>query len=255
MDTASPHDTRRVLIVRGGWGGHDPVGTTEAVIPFLREHGFAVDVHESTAVYADADAMASVDLIVQCISMGTISAEEFTGLRRAVEAGTGLAGWHGGIVDSFRDCADYLALVGGQFTSHPPMVLPSADGPQLSSFVPHRLEFTPAAAEHPITQGLDDVELITEQYWVLTDDLCDVLATTTITPGPDRPWQRPVTCPAVWTRQWGDGRIAVLTPGHDLATVQEPTVRTLIERSLLWAARTASRQACRPTRNVSVITR
>lgn len=64
MDTASPHATPRALIVRGGWEGHAPVGTTEAVIPFLREHGFAVDVHESTAVYADADAMASADLIV-----------------------------------------------------------------------------------------------------------------------------------------------------------------------------------------------
>ena len=35
------------------------------------------------------------------------------------------------------------------------------------------------AAEHPITQGISDFELTTEQYWVLHDDYNDVLATTT----------------------------------------------------------------------------
>lgn len=228
---------RRALIVRGGWDGHQPVETTDMFVPFLREQGFAVELHESTAVYADAATMESADLIVQCISMGSIQQEEFEGLRTAVEQGTGLMGWHGGIVDSFRDCADYLALVGGQFTSHPPVTLETPEGPQLSSFVPHRYTFTEAAADHPVTRGLEDFDLVTEQYWVLTDDLCDVLATTTLATGDDRPWPRPVTCPAIWTRQWGAGRIMALTPGHDVAVLQDPTVRALVERGMLWAAR------------------
>lgn len=28
-----------------------------------------------------------------------------------------------------------------------------------------------------------------------------------------------------------------LTPGHDLAVLQDPTVRALVERGMLWAAR------------------
>ena len=37
----------------------------------------------------------------------------------AIEAGTGFAGWHGGIADSYRNTSDYLHLVGGQFACHP----------------------------------------------------------------------------------------------------------------------------------------
>jgi type 1 glutamine amidotransferase len=46
-----------------------------------------------------------------------------------------------------------------------------------------------------------------------------------------------VTSPAVWTRQWGKGRIFVATPGHDPETLKNPNVKTIIERGLLWAAR------------------
>ena len=107
------------LVVRGGWEGHRPVEATERFLPFLRSQGFAVRVEESTAVYADARAMAETDLVVQCVSMSEIAPGELAGLRSAVEAGTGLTGWHGGIVDSFRSSSDYLQLVGGQFATHP----------------------------------------------------------------------------------------------------------------------------------------
>jgi type 1 glutamine amidotransferase len=63
------------------------------------------------------------------------------------------------------------------------------------------------------------------------------LATTTITPGPDDPWHQPVTSPAVWTRRWGAGRVFVCAPGHLLADLEVPAVRTIIERGMLWAAR------------------
>ena len=104
----------------------------------------------------------------------------------------------------------------------------------------YRLSVTEAGRSHPITTGLDDFDLVTEQYWVLHDDLNDVLATTTHPAPAGRPWSRPVVSPAIWTRQWGQGRVFVATPGHDLATLQVPQVRTVIERGLRWAARTAS---------------
>jgi type 1 glutamine amidotransferase len=72
---------------------------------------------------------------------------------------------------------------------------------------------------------------------VLHDDYNDVLATTTQKARPWDPWKRPVTSPAVWTRQWGAGRIFVSTPGHRVEILENPSVRTIIERGLLWAAR------------------
>lgn len=227
--------TRRAVIVRGGWDGHDPVGTTDEFVPFLREEGFDVRIETSPEVYASLAESGPVDLIVQCVTMSEISADAARGLRDAVAAGAGLVGWHGGIADSFRASSDYLQLIGGQFAAHPH---PEPDG--ASAMRRYTVELTDAGRAHPITAGLDDFELTTEQYWVLHDDAIDVLATTTHEAPDWQPWHRPVTSPAVWTRLWGRGRVAVVTPGHDLATVRDQNVRTIIERSMLWASRTAS---------------
>ena len=91
-----------------------------------------------------------------------------------------------------------------------------------------------------IRKCLDDFDLETEQYWVLHDDLIDVLATTTHPVQPCHPWHRPLTSPAVWTRRWGAGRIFVATPGHSLDVLRDADVRTIIERGMLWASSTES---------------
>lgn len=231
---------RRALVVRGGWDGHHPVEATELFLPFLRENGFDVRVSETNEVYADADEMAAVDLVLQCVTMSEISREALAGLRTAVENGTGLAGWHGGIADSYRASSDYLQLVGGQFATHPGRHPEERPGTEEDNFLRYRVELTDLGRTHEITAGLEDFDLDTEQYWVLTDDLNDVLAITTHPVQPYHPWHRPIVSPAVWTREWGAGRVFVATPGHRPDVLREPSVRTIIERGLLWASRTVS---------------
>jgi type 1 glutamine amidotransferase len=228
---------RRALVVRGGWDGHQPVEATDLFIPFLRASGFAVDVHDSTEPYADAELMAAVDLVVQCVTMSTIERAELEGLRAAVEAGAGFAGWHGGIADAFRNSSDYLHLVGGQFACHPGKAVEERVGGMGDNYVPYTVNMLPAAAEHPITAGIGDFDLVTEQYWVLADDYCDVLATTTQKKRSWDPWHREVTSPAIWTRDWGQGKIFVATPGHQVDILEDPNVNTIVKRGLLWASR------------------
>lgn len=228
---------RTVLVVRGGWDGHQPVETTDAFVPFLRDNGFDVLVHDSTAVYADASVMDTVDLVVQVVTMSTIADDEFAGLQRAVLAGTGLAGWHGGIADAFRNTADYLHMIGGQFAHHAGKHPSERTGEQSDNYIPYTVHITEAGREHPITRGIEDFDLVTEQYWVLSDEYNDVLATTTQAARDFDAWNRPVTAPAIWTRQWGEGRVFVSAPGHRLEVVESQPLRTVIERGLLWAAR------------------
>ena len=222
----TPTRTRQALVVRGGWEGHSPIEATERFIPFLKENGFALEVHDGPEVYADQEKLAETDLVVQCYTQGAATDEQVLGLSAAVAAGTGLAGWHGGLVDSFRGSPDYLHLTGGQWAAHP------------GGFVPHEVEVVPEQAGHPIVEGLDARwALNTEQYWVLTDALNEVLVTTTFEVTPESPWREPLTCPAVWTRQWGRGKVFVSTMGHKLEDLDLPQVRTLTERGLLWASR------------------
>jgi type 1 glutamine amidotransferase len=217
--------TRQALIVRGGWEGHRPVEATERFIPFLKERGFAVEVYDSPEIYADADKLATTDLVLQCYTQGVATDDQVLGLSTAVANGTGLAGWHGGVCDSFRGSPDYLHLTGGQWVAHP------------GGFVEYEVVVVPDKADHEIVTGLERWELNTEQYWVLTDDLNEVLATTTFGVTDDTTWRQELTCPAVWTRQWGRGRIFVSTIGHKLDDLDHPDVRTLTERGLLWASR------------------
>ncbi|MFY1631996.1 ThuA domain-containing protein [Solwaraspora sp. WMMB335] len=215
---------RRAIVVRGGWSGHAPVAATDRFVPLLRARGFTVEVHSTLDVYTDGDRLADTDLIVQCWSIGQISAEQLAGLDLAVRAGTGFAGWHGGIVGSFLDIG-YQHLTGGLFVHHP------------HGFVTHTLTVRPQQAAHPVVAGVDRVTLHTEKYWVLTDPLNDVLAEVTFDADEDTPWRRPVTVPAVWVRRWGSGRVFVSTVGHRVADLDVPEIRTITERGLLWAAR------------------
>jgi type 1 glutamine amidotransferase len=209
------------------------VACTDHFLPFLKASGFEVEVSDTLAVYADPARMAATDLVVQCWSMGRITDAQAHGLAAAVRAGTGLAGWHGGIVAAF-DSRPYQQLTGGQFVYHPP------------GFVDHELTVVPGQEHHPVMAGIGTVRLRTEKYWVLTDPLCDVLATVTFPPdqpgddpdgGGTTAWRREVRIPAVWTRRWGSGRVFVSTVGHRLADLEVPEIRTLTERGLRWAAR------------------
>ena len=228
---------KTALVVRGGWDGHQPVEATDLFIPHLEDYGFEVRIEDSPKIYADPDYMAGVDLVMQCMTMSTIEADEITGLRAAVAAGTGLAGWHGGIADSYRNSDLYLQLVGGQFACHPGKHPDERTGEQSDNYLPYRVDVRPEAAQHPIMAGIGSFDLVTEQYWVLSDDLIDVLATTTVAAREFDEWHRPIVSPAIWTRQWGKGRVFVSTPGHRVEVLQDPNVRTIIERGLLWASR------------------
>ncbi|MFF3335409.1 ThuA domain-containing protein [Streptomyces sp. NPDC002888] len=223
MTEATSSPGRRALVVRGGWEGHSPVEITGLFLPFLQEHGFTVETAESLAVYGDADRLAATDLVVQCWTMGEITPDQSRTLAAAVRAGTGFAGWHGGVIDSFRGDLDYHLLTGGQFLMHPP------------EFLDYTVRLLPERASHPVIEGLTDFAVHTEQYWIATDPDIDVLATTTFPAGEER--DHAVVMPAVWTRTYGAGKVFVSAIGHKIDDFDVPEVRTLTERGLLWASR------------------
>jgi type 1 glutamine amidotransferase len=224
MSSALGSRRRRALVVRGGWEGHDPVGCTEVFIPGLAEAGFEVSVGEDLSVYDDAEALATTDLVVHCWSGGELSASQEAHLVEAVEAGTGFAGWHGGVIGTNVKNTRYLRMVGGRFLWHP-------EGFQAYTV---RVEESPVR-DGEITQGIDDYDVVTEHYWVLTDALNTVLATSVLEPAEQ--WAEPVGFPVVWTRRWGAGRVFVCTLGHRVADLKVRQTEKIVRRGLEWAAR------------------
>lgn len=216
---------KRALIVRGDWRRRAPARATGLIIAFLQRHGYVVAISKDLDVYTHAALLESTDLVVQCWTPGLPTDDQTAGLRRAVEGGTGFAGWHGGILESFHAPAAYAQLVGAQFVPHP------------QDFDEYALVLAPGAGEHEIVRGLPpEVRVEAEQYWVLSDPYNDVLATTTIA-AEGEAWSRPVTVPAVWTRDWGAGRVFMCAPGQHAPTLDVPEIRAVVERGLLWASR------------------
>lgn len=216
---------RRALVVRGGWAGHCPEEACAEFTGFLADSGFEVVVEDSLEAYADTELMDSLSLVVHSWTQGDILPDEFRGLRNAIINGVGFAGWHGGVLDSFRQTVEFAQMVGGMFAAHP------------HGLLAHRVEFSEAGQTHPVTAGLADFDLVSEQYWVLTDALSQVLATTDIAPQPGDPWPAPYRAAVAWTRTWGAGRVFISTLGHSVEDLRIPQVQALTRRGMLWAAR------------------
>lgn len=212
------------LMIHGGWEGHSPLESADIMVPALEEGGFKVSVESSLEVYADEDFISQFSVIVQNWTMGEILPDELRGLVSAVKRGTGLAGWHGGIIDSFRMATDYLQMVGAQFAAHP------------HDIVDYEVKIKPEQRDNPIIGGMSDFAVHSEQYWILADPLSEVLATTTIPVREGDPWHAPVESPVLWTRRWGEGRVFVNAIGHTLGDLVVPEFQQLTVRGVRWAA-------------------
>ncbi len=119
----NPYSWAKVLFVWGGWKGHESKESVELFGPWMRSEGADVVVSDTLDSYLDESLMESLDLIVQIWTMGKISKEQEKTLLKAVKEGVELAGWHGGIGDSFRDNVEYQFMVGGQWVAHPRNVI------------------------------------------------------------------------------------------------------------------------------------
>jgi type 1 glutamine amidotransferase len=218
--------TPRALVVRGGWEGHEPKETSDLVIGWLREDGFEVAVEETLAVYADSTTMAEVDLVVQCWTMGHLEPAELAGLLQAVASGAGLAGWHGGLCDAFRDAPDYQFMTGGQWVAHPG-----------GSDREYLVEIAPGREADPIVAGLSAFSICSEQYYLHVDPSNEVLAVTRFVDPPGAAWVDGCVMPVVWQRRYGEGRVFYSSLGHVAADFAVPEVATILRRGLIWAAR------------------
>lgn len=213
---------KSALFVWGGWDGHEPRQCTEIFAPLLEKEGYQVTVCPTLDIYLDIDALKRQDLIVQTWTMSEITRDQLKGLTTAVESGVGFGGWHGGMADSFRNSPDYQFIVGGQWVAHP------------GGVIDYRVNITNHT--DPITAGLENFDMHSEQYYMHADPSNEVLATTTFD-GSRMPWIEGTVMPVVWKRRWGQGRVFYCSLGHVAKDFDVPQAREIVRRGLIWATR------------------
>jgi len=215
---------KKALMVWGGWEGHEPKQCVDVFAPFLEANGFEVEISNTLDSYLDEEKMASLSLIVPVVTMSQITGEQEAGLLKAVEGGVGLAGWHGGMCDSFRQNTGYQFMTGGQWVAHP------------GNIIDYTVNITDK--NHELTRGINDFSMHSEQYYLHTDPANVVLATTTFSgENGEAPWIKGAVVPVVWTKSWGAGRVYYCSLGHVANDFQVPEARELVQRGMLWAAR------------------
>ncbi len=211
-------------MIVGGWEGHTPEASADVFTPLLEEAGFEVRRESSLDVYMDASLLNSLDLIVPIWTQDVITPEQIENLQSAIHSGVGMAGWHGCMADSFRQSPPYQFMVGGQWVAHP------------GGIIDHEINITDH--DDPITQGLQDFKIHSEQYYMHVDPSNEVLATTTFSgEHAGAYWIKDVVMPVYWKRSWGEGRIFYGSVGHQAPDFDIPEAREIMRRGMLWAAR------------------
>jgi len=212
---------RKILYAYGGWEGHEPLQSLDVFIPWLEKEGAEVEVVNSLEPYADSDYMSGVDLIIQTFTMAKISGAQEKGLLKAVKEGCGLAGWHGGLCDSFRQNTEYQFMTGGQWVAHPGGVI----------------DYQVQVCDHedPVTRGLSDFDMHSEQYYLHVDPNMKVLATTTFS-DEHANWIGACTMPVVWKKMYGQGRIFYSSLGHVMKDFEVPEALEIMHRGIRWAS-------------------
>lgn len=212
---------KHVLIVFGGWDGHEPGKYVEMLLPWLRSEGAAADTTSSLDIYTDSIFMSSVDLVIQAYTMSAITPRQEEGLLAAVKGGAGLAGWHGGLADAFRNNPAYQYMVGGQWVAHP------------GGVIDYTVEITDP--DNPVTRGLSPFSMHSEQYYMHVDPNIKVLATTTFT-GEHDYWSEGCTMPVVWKKMYGMGRVFYSSLGHVATDMNVPEALEILKRGIRWSA-------------------
>ena len=154
--------------------------------------------------------------------MGTLIPEGSAALRKAVLNGVGLAGWHGGMCDAFREDTEYQFMTGGQWVAHP------------GNVIDYRVEIT---GHDPIVDGIGDFDMHSEQYYMQVDPGNEVLAVTRFN-GAVCPWIDGTVMPLVWKRRYGKGKVFYSSLGHVAEDFRRtPQSLEIAVRGILWAAR------------------
>jgi len=216
----------KVLIICGGWDGHEPKLVSDRFGKFLESEGFHITIEENLDIFKDKERLNELDLFVPVWTMCNepLGYGFFEPLLEAVGGGLGIAGCHGGMCDSFRNSVEYQFLTGANWVSHP-----GGDG------VSYKINIKNNSS--PITAGINDFNVSSEQYYLHVDPANEVLATTRF---PTTRWYHSangeVDIPQIWTRKWGYGRVFYNALGHHNDVFDIPEAWELMKRGLLWAA-------------------
>jgi len=190
------HSQRAAVLINGDDVYEDMFGAASALSEVASLAGFATTVGVGMERFREPQER-EAEVYILYTATGVFTPEEQAGLASRVESGAGLVALHASNVFATNEGA----VARGYETAFG--LIGSryvSHGPE-----PHESEFRVVVNRgHRITEGIADFSIVHEHY------VLDV-------------------------RQYGGGRVCYLQLGHDMRVWDEPAVRTILLRSLLWS--------------------
>ena len=207
----------KALIYYGGWDGHEPTQCAKILSAALKKKKVSVTLSDSLDCLNKLGELKKFDVIVPIWTMGQMDKKQAENLKKAVTAGVGLAGFHGGMGDSMRSDLGYQWMTGGQFVGHP----------HVGDYEVYLTE-----TANPITAGMPSkFPYNSEQYYMIVDPAVNVLAETLYDYD-----GHTIAMPCVWTKTWGKGRVFYSSLGHVAKEFKDyKHVLDMTVRGVMWA--------------------
>ena len=182
----------------------------------MEKDGFTFDWIEDAREWS-AERMVSYPLVILTKSNHVSSSDQSDWMTDDVESafaeyvrkGNGLLAIHSGTA-GYQEKTILRSLLGGVFTHHPEQCTVTME----------------IQTNHQLTTSIPPFTVKDEHYFMAMDDpQVDVFMTTRSEHGEQ---------PAGWRRTEGNGRVAVLTPGHNLEVWLHPSYQALILNTMRW---------------------
>lgn len=182
----------------------------------IKEKGFEFDWIEDAREWS-VERMAAYPLVILTKSNHVSSSDQSNWMTEEVQSafaeyvrkGNGLLAIHSGTA-GYQEMPILRNLLGGVFTHHPEQCVVSME----------------LQSKHPLIIGISPFTVKDEHYFMaMHNSDVDVFMTSNSEHGQQ---------PAGWRRTEGAGRVAVLTPGHNLEVWLHPSYQELLLNALRW---------------------
>lgn len=221
---ASAAEKIRLLVVTGGHGFE-----TNQFFKMFQDNpavSFTAVEHPKAQAWFRADSGQRYDVIVLYDMWQEISSEAKTNLLARLQQGKGLVALHH-CLGSYQNWGEYTRIIGGKYHLEKRVV----NGVEIpGSTYQHDVRFRVRVTDknHPVTQGLEDFEILDETYGRLE-----------ILPGvhPLLTTEESTSSPTVaWTTSYGQARVVCIQLGHDHFAYENPNFLRLLNQSITWVA-------------------
>lgn len=199
----------RVLVLWGGWEGHNPDRVAERLARELEERGYETTVTSYFGILLSEDIF-DYDVIVPIWSCGIKGDIYLERLLDFVKGGGGLATFHGGI--NWFEQEKYYEMIGGFY---------------LHDTEPEDYAVKVVNPHHFITRSQQDFVTHSEKYFLQTDPTNEVLAVGRFH-GTDMP--------IAWTRGYGEGRVFYTALAHSMEALFKEESLNMLLRGIAWVA-------------------